>query len=238
MYLGKSIDNNQHEVRSYKITGFQIRRCCCSVTQSCLTRYNPKDCSRPGFPVLRHFPEFAQTHVHWVDDAIQPSHLLPLLLLPSIFPSTRVFSNESVLRIGWPKDWSFSFSISPSNEHSELISFRVDWFDLLNIQRTLQSLIQHHSLKASILQCSVFFTFQLSYLYLTTGKTRALTIETFVNKVISLLFTGLSRFVIAFLPRSKHLLISRLQSPSTMSLEPKKNEMSLFPFFPHLFAMK
>ena len=138
----------------------------------------------------------------------------PLLLLPSIFPSIRVFSNESVLRIRWPKYWSFSFSISPSNEHSGLISFRMDWSDLLAAQGTLKSLLQHHSSKASILQWSAFFTVQLSHPYMTTGKTIALTRQTLIGKVMSLLFNMLSRLVITFLPRSKRLLISWLQSPS------------------------
>ena len=132
---------------------------------------------------------------------------LPLLLLPSIFPSIRVFSNESALCIRWPKYWSFSFNISPSNEYSRLISFRIDWFDLLAVQGTLKSLFQHHSLKASVLWCSAFFIVQLSHPYMTTGKTIALTRWTFVSKVMSLLFNMLSRLVIAFLPRSKHLLI-------------------------------
>ena len=134
----------------------------------------------------------------------------PLLLLPSIFPSIRVFSREAVLHIRWPKYWSFSFSISPYNEYSVLISFRVDWLDLLAVQGTLKSLLQHHSSKTSILQCSAFFMAQLSHLYLTTGKTIALTRWTFVGKVISLLFNMLSRLVIAFLPKSKRLLISWL----------------------------
>ena len=130
-----------------------------------------------------------------------------LLLVPSIFPSIRVFSNESVLHIRWPKYWSFSFSISPSNDYSGPISFRVDWLDLLAVQETLKSLLQHHSSKASILWCSCFFIVQLSHPYMTTGKTKALTRWTFVGKVMSLLFNMLSRLVIAFLPRSKHLLI-------------------------------
>ena len=153
------------------------------------------------------------------------NHLIlccPLLLLPSIFPSIRVFSDESVLRIRWPKYWNFSFSISPCKEYSGLISFRMDWLDLLAVQGTLKSLLQHHSSKASILQCSAFFIVQLSHLYMTTGKTIALTRWTFVGKVMSLLFNKLSRLVITFLPRSKHLLISWLQSPSAMILEPKK----------------
>ena len=153
------------------------------------------------------------------------SHLIlchPLLLLPSIFPSIRVFSSESVLCIGWPKYWSFSFSISPSNEHSGLISFRMDWLDLLAIQGTLTSLLQHYSSKASILWCSAFFLVQLSHPYMTTGKTIALTRRTFVGKIMSLLFNMLARLVITFLPRSKHFFISWLQSPSAVILEPKK----------------
>ena len=134
----------------------------------------------------------------------------PLLLPPSIFPSIRVFSSESVLRIRWPKYWSFSFNISPSNEYSVLISFRMGWLDLLAVQGTLKSLLPHHSSKASILQCSAFFIVQLSYPYMSTGKTTALTRQTFVRKVMSLLFNMLSRLVIEFLPRSKHLLISWL----------------------------
>ena len=140
----------------------------------------------------------------------------PLLLLPSIFPSIRVFSNESALRIGWPKYWSFSFSISPSNEHPGLISFRMDWLDLLAVQGTLKSLLQHHSSKASILWHSAFFIVQLSHPYMTTGKTIALTRRTLVGKLMSLLFNMLSRLVITFLPRSKCLLISWQQSPSTV----------------------
>ena len=144
------------------------------------------------------------------------------LLLPSIFPSIRVFSNESVLCIRWPEYWSFSFSISLSNEYSGLISFKMDWLDLLAVQGTLKSLLQYHSSKASILQCSAFFTVQLSHPYMTTGKTLALSIQTFVDKVMPLLFNRLSRFVIVFLPRNKCLLISWQQSLSTMILEPKK----------------
>ena len=161
--------------------------------------------------------------------SVMPSrHLIlchPLLFLPSIFPSIRVFSNESVLRIRWPKYWSFGFNISPSNEHSGLISFRMDWFDLLAVQGTLKSLLQHHSSKASILQCSAFFIVQLLHPYMTIGKTIALTRWTFVGKVMSLLFNMLSRLVITFLPRSKHLLISWLQSPSAVILEPKKKKV-------------
>ena len=157
------------------------------------------------------------------------------LLPPSIFPSIGVFSNESVLHIRWPKDWSFSFSISPSNEYSELISFRMDWLNLLAIQGILKSLLQHHlnwCSKASILRHSAFFIVQLSHPYITTGKTIALTRWTFVGKEMSLLFNILSRLVIAFLPRSKRLLISWLQSPSEVILEPKKINSHFFHCFP------
>ena len=148
------------------------------------------------------------------------NHLIlcrPLLLPPSILPSIRVFSSESALHIRWPKDWTFSFSISPSNEYSGLISFRIDWFDLLAVQGTLKSLLQHHSSNTSVLLCSAFFMVQLSHPYMTTGKTIALTIRTFVGKVMSLLFNTLSRFFIAFLPRCKRLLMSWLQSLSTVT---------------------
>ena len=169
------------------------------------------------------------------------NHLIlchPLLLPPPIFPSIRAFSNESALCIRWPKYWSFSFSISPSNEHPGLISFRMDWLDLLSIQGALKSLLQHHSSKASILWRSAFFMVQLSHLYMTTGKTITLIRRTYVGRVMSLLFNMLSRLVIAFLPRNKCLLISWLQSPSAVILEPRKiKSLSLFPPFPHLFTM-
>ena len=158
-------------------------------------------------------------------DLVMPSNYLILchpLLLSSIFPSIRVFSNESVVRIRWPKHWSFSFSISPSNEYSGLISFRIDWFDILAVQGIPKSILQHHSLKASILRHSAFYISQLSHPYMTTGKTIALTRWTFVGKVMSLLFNMLPTFVIAFLPRSKRLLISWLQSPSAVILEAPK----------------
>ena len=167
------------------------------------------------------------------------NHLIlcrPLLLPPSIFPSIRVFSNESVLHITWPKYWSFSFSISPSNEYSRLISLRVDWLNLPAVQGTLKSLLQHHSSKALIPWCSAFFRVQLSHPYMTTGKTIALTRSNFVGKVISLLFNMLSRLVIMLLPRSKSLLISWLQSPSAVTLEPPKNKVShCFHCFPIYF---
>ena len=159
-------------------------------------------------------------------ESVMPSyHLIlfyPPLLMPSIFPSIRVFSNESILHIRWPEYWSFSFNISPSNEHPGLISFRMDWLGLLAVQGTLKCLLQYHSSKGSILQCSAFLIVQLSHPYITTGKTIALTRQTFVSKVMSLLFNMLSRLVITFLPRSKCLLISWLQSPSAVILEPKK----------------
>ena len=173
-------------------------------------------------------------------ESVMPSnHLIlcrPLLLPPSIFPSIRIFSNESVLCIGWPKYWSFSLSISPSNEYSVLISFRRDWLDLFAVQGTLKSLLQHHSPKASILQRSAFFILQLSHPYMATGKTVAFTRQTLVGKVMSLLFNMLSRLVITFLPRSKCLLIPWLQLPSAVILEPKKKKsVTLFIVFPSIF---
>ena len=169
------------------------------------------------------------------------NHLIlscPLLLPTSIFPSIRVFSNESALHIRWPNYWSFNFSTSPSNEHPGLISFRVHWLDLLAVQGTLKSLLQHHSSKASILQCLAFFIVQFSHPYMTTGKIIALTRWTFVGKVICLLFNMLSMLVITFLPRSKCLLISWLRLPSAVILETKGIKSPLFPLFSHLFAMK
>ena len=160
-----------------------------------------------------------------IELVMSSNHLIlyqPLLLPPSIFPSIRVFSNESALHIRWSKYWSLSFNISPSNEHPGLISFRIDWLDLLAVQGTLKSLLQHHSSKASNLWCSAFFTVQLSHPYMTTGKTIALTRWTFVGKVTSLIFNMLCRLVVTFLPRSKRLLISWLQSPSAVILEPPK----------------
>ena len=194
------------------------------VVQSCPTLCNHMDCSTPGFPVHHQLPELAQIHVHQAGDAIQPSHPLSSpSLLPSIFPSIRDFPNESVLCIKWSMYWSFSFSISPSNEYSGLISFGIDWFDLFAIQGTLKSLLQHHSSKASILWPSAFFMVQLSNPYMNYWKkTIALTIWTFVSKVMSLFFNMLSRSFIVFLPRSKHILISWLQSPTTVIVEPKK----------------
>ena len=168
-----------------------------------------------------------------IESVLPSSHLIlfrPLLLLPPIPPSIRVFSNESTLHMRWPKYWTFSFSISPSKEHPGLI-FRMDWLDLLAVQGTLKSLLQHHSSKASILRCSAFFTVQLSYPYMTTGKTIALTRQTLVGKVMSLLLNMLFRLVITFLPRSKCLLISWLQSPSAVILEPPKIVCHCFPIY-------
>ena len=168
------------------------------------------------------------------------NHLIlchPLLFPPSIFPSIKVFSNESVPRIQWTKYWSCSFSISPSNEYSGLISFRMNWLDLLAVQGTLKSLLQHHSLKTSVLRGSAFFIVQLSHHYMTTGKTIALNRWTFVSKVMSLPFNMLSRWVIAFLSRTKCLLISWLQSPYAVILELKKIKSATVSVFPHLFAM-
>ena len=183
--------------------------------------FHPMNRSTPGLPVHHQLPESTQTHVLWVGEAIQPS--LPILSpSPPALTSIRVFSNESALCIRWPKNWSFSFNISPSKGHPGLMSFRMDWLDLLAVQGTLKSLLQHHSSKASSLQCSAFFIVQISHPYMTTGKTIALTRRTFVDKVMSLLFNMLSRLLITFLPRSKRLLISWLQSPSAVILEPRK----------------
>ena len=170
--------------------------CCCSVTKSYLILCNPMDCSMPGFPVY-HFLTNAQTHVHWVDDVFQPPHSLSPLLLSSVFPTIRIFSSDSALHIRWPKYWSFSFNISPSNEYSGLNSLRINWFDLLSFQGTLKSFLQHHNSEASVLRCSAFFMVHLSHPCMTTEKSMALTIWTFVGKVMSLLFNMLSRLVIA-----------------------------------------
>ena len=194
-----------------------------SVTQTCPTLCDPMGCSTPGLPVHHQLPESTLTHVHWVSDAIQPSHPLSSSSPPALNLSQHQGRcNESALRIRWPKYWSVSFTISSSNEYLWIISFRKDWFDLLALQGTLKSLLQNHSSKASILQCSAFFIVQLSHPCMTIGKTIALTRQTFAGKVMSLLFKVLSRLVIAFLPRSKSLLISWLQSPSSVILEPRK----------------
>ena len=203
---------------------------------------HPMDCSMPGFPVHHQLPELTQIHVHRVGDAIQPSH-------PLSSPSPPAFNlSQHQGLFQWigslhqvPKYWSFSFSISPSNECSGWFPLGMDWLDLLAVQGTLKSFLQYHSSKASILRCSAFFIVQLSHPYMTTAKTIALTRWTFVGKVKSLLFNRLCSLVKAFLPRSKHLLISWLKSPSAVILElpfPPQKSLSLFPLFPHLFAMK
>ena len=193
-----------------------------SVAQSCLTLCDPKDCSMPGSLSITN--SWSLLKLMSIRLMMPSDHLILCrpLLPPSIFPSIRIFSNESVLRIRCPKYWSFSSSISHSNDYSGLISFRMDWLDRLAVQGTLKSLLQHHSSKASILQCSAFFIGQLSHPYMTTGKTIALTRQTFVGNVLSLLFNMLPRLTIAFLPRSRRLLISWLQSPSAVILEPQK----------------
>ena len=181
------------------------------------------DCSMPGFPILHYLPAFAQTHVRLIHDAIQSSYPLSPPSPPALNLSQHQRLCQWVSSLHrWPKYWSFSFSISPSNEHPGLITFRMDWLDLLAVQGTLKSLLQHRSLKASIFCCSAFFMVQLSLLYMITGKTITFSIWTFVSKVMCLLFNMLSRFVIPFLPRSKHFLILWLQSSSAMILGPKK----------------
>ena len=207
-----------------------------SVAQSCPTLCSPMDTACQAYLSIT---SSRSLHKLMFIASVMPSnHLIlchPLLLSPSIFPSIRVFSNESAICIRLPKYWSFSFNINPSNEHSVLISFRMDWRELLAVQGTLKSLLQQHSSKAWILQCSAFFIVQLSHPYMTTGKTIALTTWTVFGKVISLLFNMLSRLVVTFLPRSKHLLISWLKSPSAVILEPPKiRSDTVSP----LFAMK
>ena len=197
-----------------------------SVTQSCLTLCDPMNRSTPGLPSITNSRSLTKPMP--IESVMPSSHLIlcrPFLLLPSIPPSIRVFSNESSLHMRWPKYWSFSFSIIPSKEHPGPISFKMDWLDLLAVQGTLESLLQHHSSKTSILLRSAFFSVQLSHPYMTTGKTIALTKRTLVGKVMSLLLNMLSRLVITFLPRSKRLLISWLQSPSAVILEPPKNKV-------------
>jgi len=208
-----------------------------SVSQSCLTLCDPMNRSTS----LSSTNSQSSLKLMSIELVMPSSHLIlccPLLLLPPILPSIRVVSNESVLCIRWPKNWSISFSIGPSNEHSGLISFRTDWLDLLAVQGNLKSLLQHHSSKASVLWWSVFFRVQLSHPYMTTGKTKALTRQTIVVKIMSLLFNMLSRLVITFLPRSKCLLISWLQSPSAVRLEPQKTKSVTVSILSHLFAIK
>ena len=210
---------------------------CCSFSKSCSILYDRMDrvahlSSTISYSLLKFMS---------IESVMPSNHLIlchPLLLLPSNFPSIRVFSSESALCIKWPKYWSFSFSIHPANGYSGLSSFRVDWFDHLAVQGTLKSLLQHHSSKVSILWCSAFFMVQLSHPYMTTGKTIALTTWTFEGKVMFLLFNMLSRLVIAFLPGSKRLLISWLQPPSSVILEPKERKSATDSIFPILFAIK
>ena len=207
-----------------------------SVTHSCPTLCNPMDCSTPGLPAHRNSRSLLKIISN--ESVMPPNHLIlchPLLLPPSIFPSIRVFSNESVLCIRWPKYWSFSFSISPSNEYSGLISFRIDWFDLLAVQGTLKSLLQHHSSKASTLWHSAFFIVQLSHPYMTTGKTIALTIRNFVCKVVSLIFNMLSRLVIGFFQAASVFYFHGCSHHLQWFWTPQKQSL---PIFPHLFAMK
>ena len=209
--------------------------CSVQLLKSCVTLCDPMNCSTPGLPVHHQLPESTKIHVHWVGDAIQTSHPLSSPSPPALnLPQHQGFSSESALCIRWPKNWSFSFNSCPSNEHPGLISCRMDWLDLLAVQGTLKSLLQHHSSKASLLRGSAFFIVQLSNPYTTTGKTIALTICTFVGKVMSLLFNMLSRLVITFLPRSKSLLISWLQSPSAVILESLKiKSAAVFPSICH-----
>ena len=209
-----------------------------SVAQSCPTLCNPMDCSTPSLPVHHQLQGVYSNScpLSWWCHPTISSSAVPFSSCPQSFPALGSFQ-MSQLHIKWPKYWSFSFNISHSNEHPGLMCFRMDWLDLLAVQGTLKSLLQHHSSKALILWCSAFFIVQLSHPYVTTGKTIALTRWTFVGKVMSLLFNMLSRLVITFLPKSKCLLILWLQSPSAVILEPK-NSLSLFPLFPHLFAMK
>ena len=210
-----------------------------SVAQSCPTLCDPMNRGTPGLPVHHQLLEFTQ--LASIESVMLSSHLIlchPLFLLPPIPPSIRAFSNESTLRMRCPKYWSFSFSIIPSKEIPGLISFRMDWLDLLAVQGTLKNLLQHHSSNASILRSSAFFTVQLSHPYVTTGKTIAFTRRTLVGKVMSLLLNILSRLVITFLPSSKRLLISWLQSPSAVILEPPKIKSDTVSLFPHLFPMK
>ena len=210
-----------------------------SVTQSCPTLCDPMNRSTPSPPSITN--SRSSLRLASIESVMPSSHLIlgrPLLLLPPILPSIRVFSNESTLHKRWSKYWSFSFSIIPSKEIPGLISFRMYWLDLLAVQGTLKSLLQHHSSKASIIWRSALSIAQLSHPYRATGKIIALTRQTFVGKVMSLLFNVLFRLVITFLPRSKHLLISWLQSASAVIFGAQENSLSLFPLFPHLYAMK
>ena len=224
------------------ISGVSFSVCCCacsSVAKSCRTLCNPMNCTCQAS--LSFAISWSLLKLMSIESVMPSNHLIlcqPLLLLPSIFPSIRIFPSELALHIRQPKYWSFSFTINLSNEYSGLIFFRIDWFDLLAVQGAFKSLLQHYNSKSSVLQCSAFFMVQFSNPYMTTGKTIALMIWTFAGKVMSLLFNMLSRFVMAFLARSKCLLISWLQSLSAVILEPKILIKSLFPLFPHLFAIK
>ena len=209
----------------------------CLVAKPCQTLYDPWPAAHQAslsFTISQSLLKFTSTKSVMLFNHLILCH--SLLLLPSVFPSIRVFSSESTLHVTWLKYWSFS--VSPSSEYSGLISFRIDWFDLLEVQGTLKSLLQHHSSKASILWLSAFFMIQLSHLYMTTWKTVALTRWTFVSKLISLLFNTLSQFAIVFLPRSKRLLISWLQSPSAVILDPQKIKSVTVSTVSHLIAMK
>ena len=216
--VGLKLNIQKMKIESSPISSIQFSR---SVVSNSLWPHEPQHARPPcPSPIPRVYPN-SYPLSQWCHPTISSS-VVPFSSCPQSFPAS-VFSNESALRIRWPKYWSFSFNISPSNEHPGLVSFKMDWLDLLAVQGTLKSLLQHCSSKASILQCSAFFSVQLSYPYMTTGKTIALTRRTFVGKVMSLLFNMLSRLVITFLPRSQYLLISWLQSPSAVILEPKKN---------------
>ena len=194
----------------------------------CVWLCDPTDCSMPGCLVLLCLPKFAQTHVHWVRDVMQPSHpMSPLLLLPSIFPSVRVFSTKLAIHIRWPKYWSFS--ISPSKKYSGLISLHIDWFDLLAVQGTFRSLLQHHSLKASILWCSDFFIAQLSQQYMTTNWEDHSLDYTLVSRVMSLLFNTLSKFVIALLPRSPYSVWDT--NTSVCMLQPTRSTCRVYKYY-------
>ena len=206
---------------------------CFSGVKSCMTLCDPVDCSTPLSSTI----SWSLFKLKPIGSVMSSNYLIlrcPLLILLSVFPSTGVFSSESALHIRWPTYWSFSFNISPSNEQPGLISFKIDWFDFLAVQGTLKSLLQHYHLKASTFWCLAFFMVQLTHPCVTTGETIVLTVWTFVGKVISLLFNTLSRFITAFLPRSKHLLISGLQSLSAVILEPRKIKSFSFHFF-HIY---
>ena len=213
--------------------------CCCSVTQSCPTFCDPMDCSSPGFPVHHYLPEFPQTH-WWCCSNISSSVIVSFSSCLQSFPATEFFCSELALCIRWPKYWSLSFSISPFNEHSGLISFRIDWFNLLAVQVPLKSLLQQHSLKASIFWCSALFMVQLSHPYMTTEKIRALTIQTFADKVMSLLFNTLSVYhiVLSCLPKSKCLFNLLAAVTICSDFWAQDSSLSLFALFLHLFAMK